>query len=132
MLGLVSYSHEGSLELAFSSIACAFQSVVPSVRVANFIARILFYSCIQDFVMSEGSVTLSIVFSVNIVVWPLPMLAPTPVVGVVSILNPSASFLVEHEGCTVHCGGLSPSWLRISSLPCNKLFYNICNFKLQL
>ena len=82
--------------------------------------------------MCEGSVTLSIFFSVNIIVWPLPMLDPALVVGVVSILNLTTSFSSEHEGCTVRSASLSPSWLRISSLPGNKLFYNICKFKLQL
>ena len=50
------------------------------------------------------------------------MLDPTLVIGVVSILNPAASFLAEHEGCIVRCVGLPSSWPWFLTLPGNNLF----------
>ena len=50
-------------------------------------------------------------------VWPLSMLAPAPVIGVVINLNTIASLSGEYEACTVLCVGSFLSWLLVPSLP---------------
>ena len=78
--------------------------------------------------MREGSVTLSIVFSVNIVVWPLPTLASAPVIGVVSILNLASSFSCEHKGCTFVVLVFLLRGLRNHHFQVIIRFTNVCKF----